>query len=504
MLGKSWNPTRGVTGRPLVVLITIASSCGFLLFGYDNGVFSGISVCPWFLKTFNHPKSGLLGTISAMYNIGGFLGSFATFFLGDMFGRRRTILIGLMVTAVGAITQCVATNLGELISGRIICGIGVGAMTSTVGIWQAETVPARTHGRYLTLQLLCGAALGLFFAQWINYRFHNSTKRASFIFPVAFQLIFITISGSLVLFLPESPRWLVKKDRTSEALGILILLEGRSGADDRLAQILVAHNLERGIGGNPYVQLFSMRPTRNFHRLCLACGIMILHQVNGVNSITYYFPFLLSTFIHVRHSTTLWVAGMTSVTSLIFATIPVLTIDRLGRRPFLWGGAMFQCAMFSIIAALLATAPAGSQSYGVAAVVMMFLFYGVNAATWLGPSWAYPAEIVTLQSREKGLALGNVCYWLFQFLFVEVTPSAISNIGWKWFMILAVFNACSAGTVFLFYPETSRLSLEEIDFYFAEKYGRRENVVMIEVVGNDKVTRAGEKRNEEGNGEASV
>lgn len=136
-----------LTGRPVVVLITVASSCGFLLFGYDNGVFSGLIVSPWFLKTFHHPMSSLLGTYSAMYNIGGFIGSLIAFFVSDELGRRRTVLSGIVVCTVGAIIQCSATNLGELVSGRIISGVGVGTMTSTVGLWQAETCPAKTRGR---------------------------------------------------------------------------------------------------------------------------------------------------------------------------------------------------------------------------------------------------------------------------------------------------------------------------------------------------------------------
>ena len=163
-----FNPISNLTGRPLPILITLTSSCGFLLFGYDNGVFAGIIVSPWFLKTFHHPKSSLLGTITAMYNIGGFLGAMIAFFVGHQLGRKRTILSGIFICSIGAIVQASATQLSELIAGRIVCGIGVGTMTSTVGLWQAETVPARSRGRYLCVQLLFGAATGLFLAQWIN------------------------------------------------------------------------------------------------------------------------------------------------------------------------------------------------------------------------------------------------------------------------------------------------------------------------------------------------
>lgn len=280
------NPLSSVTGRSLNILITIASTCGFLLFGYDNGVFSGIIVNPWFLKTFHHPTGGLLGTVSAMYNIGGLIGSVIAFFIGNPLGRRRTILTGIAVTTIGAIPFCTATNIGTLLAGRIICGIGVGVMTSTVGLWQAETTPSRSRGRYLVFQLLGGAGFGLFMAQWINYGFHSSTGRVAFVFPVAFQLVFLAISGVLVTLLPESPRWLVKKDRTDEALVILIRLEGLDGAQERLARIMEADALEKSVEGSQLSQLFKNGPTQNFRRLCLACGVMIMHQLGGINSVT--------------------------------------------------------------------------------------------------------------------------------------------------------------------------------------------------------------------------
>lgn len=217
-----------------------------------------------------------------------------------------------------------------------------------------------------------------------------------------------------MFFLPESPRWLVKQDRREETLEILIRLQGIADAELRLADIIEVDSLERRVEGNQYLQLFKSGPTQNFRRLCLACGAMIMHQLSGINSVTYYLPTLLIQFINLPHKSAVWVTGLSSVTSLICALVPVLTIDRLGRRGFLWGGAIWQGVTFAVLAALLANVRKDSHAYGVAATVMIFLYYGGNSVTWLGPSWAYPAEILPLQIREKGLALGNICYWLFR------------------------------------------------------------------------------------------
>jgi len=248
---------------------------------HSNGVFSGLIVNSWFLKTFSHPNASLLGTVSAMYNVGGFIGSLIAFFVGDPLGRRRTILVGIAVTTVGAIPFCTATTIAQLLAGRIVCGAGVGLMTSTVGIWQAETTPARTRGAYLVAQLIYGAALGLFLAQWITFGFYASEGKVTFVFPVAFQLVFLSISGLLILGLPESPRWVVKKGRRDEAVEILERLTDTGEAQERLRQIVEADELEKTVRDHWMSALLRNGPAQNFRRLCLACGVMIMHQLGG-------------------------------------------------------------------------------------------------------------------------------------------------------------------------------------------------------------------------------
>lgn len=113
-MGRLFQPR----GALLQVMITISCSSGFFLFGYDQGVFSGVIVTPYFLETFNNPKPGLLGTINAIYDIGAAVGALICLVFGDALGRKRTIAMGIIFAAVGAILQGTATSVGHLIAGR--------------------------------------------------------------------------------------------------------------------------------------------------------------------------------------------------------------------------------------------------------------------------------------------------------------------------------------------------------------------------------------------------
>ncbi|TFK45502.1 general substrate transporter [Heliocybe sulcata] len=479
------------TGKPLVYLITFTCSAGFLNFGYDQGVFAGSLVSHYYLTTFGPnpetpPDASVQGTTSALFDVGGAIGALTVLFIGALLGRRRTIQVGCVLVIVGAILQATSSTFGELIAGRLLSGMGVGIQTTTVPTYLAECTPAASRGAHMATEI-CIATLGLFLAQWINYSQADSDSKFAFAFPLAFQVIFTVITGLFCFVLPESPRWLVSKGRVEEAENVVIRLLGGGATPETpdvrrtMTEMIEAEELEAKAGAKSRVmQLFTSGPTQNARRVGLAVLVAVGQQATGVNAITYYVPTLLQTYLKVGRQASLLIGGFFSVTSFVFTLPTIVLIDKVGRITLFIIGCALQAICWIVIASLIATAPEGSSAFGGAIVAFIFIFFAAYSTCWLATSWGYGAEILPLNIRSDGLGFAGIWVWFFNFVIVEWTPTAIQNIGYKYYVILAVFNAAMIPVFYLYAPETKGKTLEEMDFYFASTFGGKADLEAVE------------------------
>lgn len=141
-------------GKALQYGITAACGAGFLLFGYDQGVFGGLLDNEPFLRTFGFPGATIQGQIVATYDIGCIIGTLVSMYIGDKLGRRRCILVGCAILIIGAILQTASYSLGQMIVGRVVAGIGNGMNTIAIPIWQTETARPRDRGKLIVFQLV--------------------------------------------------------------------------------------------------------------------------------------------------------------------------------------------------------------------------------------------------------------------------------------------------------------------------------------------------------------
>lgn len=141
-------------GKPLQFGITAACGAGFLLFGYDQGVFGGLLDNAAFQKAFGYPNSTIQGLIVATYDLGCIIGTIVSMCAGDKLGRRWSIFIGCCILLVGAVLQTASYSLAQMIVGRVVAGVGNGMNTIAIPIWQSETARPRDRGKLIVAQLV--------------------------------------------------------------------------------------------------------------------------------------------------------------------------------------------------------------------------------------------------------------------------------------------------------------------------------------------------------------
>ncbi|KAI0174116.1 general substrate transporter [Pestalotiopsis sp. NC0098] len=468
----------GLSGRPLSLAVSTVATTGFLLFGYDQGVMSGIISAKPFNDIFEATRdnSTMQGTVTAIYEIGCLFGAMFMLSFGDLLGRRKGIIMGAIIMILGVIIQVTAeagaTPLAQFIVGRVVTGVGNGVNTATIPTYQAEC--SKTTNRGLLICIEGGViAFGTLIAYWIDYGCSFGSDDLSWRFPIAFQ-IFFGIIVMTMFFLPESPRWLLTHERYEDADKVIAALRGYEQDSQETAwerDIILDSIRASGVAGaksTPYSALFTNGKTQHFRRMMLGASSQLMQQIGGCNAVIYYFPILFENSITPGdHNMALLMGGVNMIVYSIFATASWFLIERVGRRKlFLWG-TVGQCLSMVITFACLIS---GSSNSAKGAAVGLFTYIASFGATWLPLPWLYPAEVNPIKTRAKANAVSTCTNWLFNFLIVMVTPIMITNIGWGTYLFFAAINACFLPVIYFFYPETAGRSLEEIDIIFAKGF----------------------------------
>ncbi|KAK6369478.1 hypothetical protein LTS17_009384 [Exophiala oligosperma] len=469
-----------LVGKPLNWAITAAAGSGFLLFGYDQGVMSGLLTGAAFTKQFpsidttegGNGSSSLQGTVVAIYEIGCFFGALLAFAFAEKLGRRLSIMIGCAILSVGAAIQCSSYRVAQLIVGRIVTGLGNGINTASIPVWHSELMKPNSRGKGLSVELAINI-FGVMLSYWTDYGMSYVRSEAQFRFPIAFQIAFALATIALMLFLPESPRWLVAHGRSNEARHILWRLQPSARLIEKDHVVISAELLEieqalaeekaASSGGISFLALFKKSPQRFRRRTLLGIGGQFMQQLCGINLITYYAPVIFQKSVGLSHNLSLLLAGFNGVAYFLSSLIPILILDRLGRRKLMLFACIGQACCMAILAG---TVSDGSFVAGIVAIVMLFLFNFFFAIGLLAIPWLLPAEYAPLAIRTKAAALATASNWIFTFLVVEITPVSIDSIAWKTYIYFAVFNAAFLPVIWFFYPETKNLSLEQIDKLF--------------------------------------
>ncbi|CAI7610310.1 unnamed protein product [Penicillium glandicola] len=452
-------------------LVGVFASLGSFLYGYDLGVIAEVLVCESFVSKFeaNDTQSGL---VVSLFTAGACVGAGIAGVIGDYLGRRRTISLGCLIFTLGGGLQTGAKTIAYLYSGRCLAGLGVGFLTMMIPLYQAEICHPSIRGRVTALQQFM-LGIGALCATWIGYGTYTGFSKdndAQWQLPLGLQIAPAVLLGLLISFFPESPRWLIDHNRAEEGLRTLAQLHSHGNENDawvqaEFAQIQESITFEHEHEAKSYVELLTNRAS--FRRLFLCCALQASVQMTGVSAIQYYSPQIYGQ-IGISNEDTLKYQAINSIIALVAQFLCMMYIDRFGRRWTLIGGNLGNMVTFIIATVLLAQFPPSTNNSGAHwGFIIMTWLYNFSFSATCGPlSWIIPAEVFDTRTRAKGVSIATMTSFAFNTMIGQVTPIAMTNIGYRYYFVFVICNFTNAVFFWLLLPETKRVPLEEMNQMF--------------------------------------
>ncbi|RYP08401.1 hypothetical protein DL765_008800 [Monosporascus sp. GIB2] len=456
----------------------VALCCvGSFLFAYDTGIIGGILTFESFQNDFRYGEAerATVGSNStSLLQAGAFFACFFVWPFTAKYGRRWSIVLASSIFCAGAVVQTINTHsLAAFYVARAVSGVGVGMATVIIPMYSAEMAPKNIRGM-LGSMFQFFFTLGVMTSYWIDYAVaeHMEVTTAQWQVPVGLQLAPGAILGLGMLLTKESTRWLAKKGQRDEALESLIWVRGGDSpeVEQEFAEILAGiEEEERVTNGVTWRELIL---PLNRMRVFLIIALQIGVQLTGNTSLAYYAPQVFK--LVGAGDSSLLITGFFGVVKVISCLFFLLfLVERIGRRGSLLAGAFLMGSYMVIIAALTATNPPdpnqGLTPTAIASMTMIYLEAMSYNISWGPVPWVYMSEIFPSRIREAGVAIGTSTQWLFNFVFSQVTPHAVQNLGWRTFVMFGVFNYALVVFVWFFIKETKGKSLEEMEALFAGK-----------------------------------
>ncbi|KAK0245610.1 general substrate transporter [Armillaria nabsnona] len=457
-------PRNRLVGQPLLYAISIFASLGVFLFGYDQGVMSGVITGPHFRKFFNNPDAVEIGTMVAVLEVGAFITSVAAGKIGDLMGRKGTLFVGAIVFTIGGAIQTFTTGFWVMIVGRVVSGFGVGLLSTIVPIYQSEISPPDHRGALACMEFT-GNIIGYSSSVWVDYFCSYIDSDLSWRIPLFMQCVIGGILAAGCLAMPESPRWLIDTDQDDEGMRVIADLHG-GNLQNHVAiaefQEIKDKVMEERASGE--ARSYAVMWRRYKRRVLLAMSSQAFAQLNGINVISYYAPRVFEEAGWIGRDAIL-MTGINSIVYVLSTLPPWYLVDRWGRRAILLSGAVVMA---------IALGATGWWMYvdvpqtANAVVICVIIYNAAFGYSWGPLPWLYPPEIMPLTIRAKGVSLSTSTNWAFNFLVGETTPFLQEYIGWRLYPMHGFYCVCSFILVYFLYPETKGVPLEEMDVVFGE------------------------------------
>lgn len=431
-----------------MTLISAVAATGGLLFGFDTAIIAGAQV--YFRSEFQLDDLGTEAAVSSLL-VGCIVGASVAGWSSDRFGRRRMLLVSAVLFGFSAWGAAMSRSLAEFIAARVVGGIAIGVTSMVSPMYIAEVSPADRRGRLVTLNQT--AIIGGILAAYVVAYFLSGLGAANWRWMFGVAALPALALWIALVFVPESPRWLVRRGRSDEAFATLERVGGRLHAESELEAI----RAEAAEEATSVSQLFEpgLRTA-----LLIAVTLAVFQQITGINTILYYAPTIFLKGGYGSESSAFLASMAVGGVNFVFTGIALCVIDRLGRKPLLLVGS---AGMTVSLAAL----GAGLSLQGESSPLLLpaILCYVAFFALGLGPVvWLLISEIFPTRIRGRAMSMATISLWTACFV-VSLTflslASALTMAGA--FGLYALMCLVTFLVVWRWIPETRGKTLEEIE-----------------------------------------
>lgn len=453
-----------------ITFISVVATIGGFLFGFDSGVING--TVDGLQKAFNSDSIGTGFNVASML-LGCAIGAFFAGRLADLYGRRSLLIVSSILFLVSAWGSGIADNSLEFIVYRMLGGLAVGAASVMAPAYISEIAPASYRGMLTTIQQVAIIS-GLFIAFVSNYSLADlagaSTEKFWLDYEAWRWMFWIEIGPAaiffvMLLFIPESPRFLVVRGLHDSARDVLTKLYGSLEADQKLLEI--KQSLSES-SDRPKLSDLKSPDGKVRSIVWIGIGLATFQQLVGINVVFYYGAVLWQA-VGFSESDALLINIISGAVSIGACILTILVIDKIGRRPLLQWGSIGMAITLSLMVVSFANSSTDASGnlemgdWGAVALVAANAYVFLFNMSWGPVMWVMLGEMFPNQIRGSGLAVSGLFQWGSNFVITMTFPILLAGIGLAGAYGFYAFSAIlSALFVMKFVYETKGIELEDM------------------------------------------
>jgi MFS transporter, SP family, xylose:H+ symportor len=451
--------------KTYLILITIVSALGGLLFGYDTGVINGAQ---YYFSQYFDLDPGMKGWVVGSALLGCFAGAVVAGPLSTAIGRKYSLIISAVLFSLSAWGSGLPSFLPESVSllvvFRLLGGLGIGIASMNAPTYIAEIAPAKIRGTLVSYYQLA-IVVGFFVVFLVTYFIGSSATEAENVqfgwrYMLWSELIPSTLFLVLLFFVPKSPRWLAIKGLNSEAYKVLTRIHGKEAADYEIREI------EKSIARDKEKNKLNIFAKGVFSIIVIGTVLSILQQFTGINAVLYYGADIFEQALGFGQEDVLQQQVLLAGINLVFTFVAMATVDRFGRKPLIYIGAVGMLAGFLLLGATLM-----SNNVGILSLIGVLLFIASFAMS-MGPVvWVILSEMFPNNMRSIAMSIAVAAQWAANYVVTQSFPLvAESELNrseyWSGSLPYFIFSVFILGIIFFTYkfiPETKGKTLEELE-----------------------------------------